>query len=466
MTTALRDLTRESLHAQARAAGVASPGMRFWGERKPPKSRTDMFAVSVRSAADGDASTSSGAAAAGQVATLRIYGPIDSWGGWWGISAAEVGEALDALPADVTEIRARINSPGGEVWEGLAITNMLRAHPARVVAVVDGLAASAASLIACAMEETVMSPGTQMMIHDASAFAYGPAAVMRKAAGFLDTISNASAELYAEAAGGTTQSWRDLMVEETWYTAQEAAAAGLADRVGVVPDVGASATAGSGDDLEDDSSGEDVDAAVEELFDLRIFQHAGRSAAPAPTLPVASAAGSTSSAAGAPSSRDTTQEGDAAVNFTDEQLTTLRQSAGVSADADADTIVAGLVEALDERAEPAAANPPGTVVLDEATVAQLRADAAAGRTALETQQRQEREATVTAAVRDGRIPVSRRDHWVAQLEADPEGAGQVLASLAAGTIPVEELGHGDGADKPLNEADTLVHELYGTEKEA
>lgn len=458
MTRTLHDMTREALAAQARAAGVAAPGMRFWGDRKPPKNRAEMFSLTVRSAIEGDVSAAPAAAQDGQVATLRVYGPIDSWGGWWGISAGDVAQALDSLGPDVSEIRVRINSPGGEVWEGLAITNMLRAHPARVIAVVDGLAASAASLVACAMDETVMSPGTQMMIHDASAFAYGPAATMRKAAGFLDTISNASAELYAEAAGGTTQQWRTLMVEETWYTAQEAAASGLADRVGVVTDQGVAATAAT-----EEPAAAPVDG-VEERFDLQIFQHAGRSHAPAPTLPTAFAAGTTSSAAGTPASRDTTQEGTAV--FNDEQLTTLRQSLGVSADADAGTVLNALTEALEERAEPTAATPPGTVVLDEATIAQLRQDAAAGRTALETQQRRDREATVEEAVRDGRIPVARRDHWVAQLEADPEGAGQVLSRLEKGTIPLEELGHGDGADKPLNEAAALVHELYGAEKEA
>lgn len=428
------------------------PRLRYWGTRRPPKNRADMFGLSVRAAAAGDTSAADSPAPAGSVATLRIYGPIDSWGGFWGISAADVSKALDGLGEDVTEIRVRINSPGGEAWEGLAILNMLRAHRARVVAVVDGVAASAASYIATGADETVMSPGTQLMIHDASAFAYGPAAVMRKAGTFLDSVSNAIASLYAEAAGGTDAAWRAVMVEETWYTAQEAVDAGLADRVGVVADAGASTTAGDDQPPELDPMSDDV----EDRFDLSIFNFAGRSHAPAPKTPAASATGLTSSAAGMPSSRDTNQEGDAAV-FNNEQLTSLRQKLGVSDDADAGTVLSALDEALNERASDSThALPPGTVTIDEGTLAQLRGDAAAGRQALDTQRKERREALVSAAVRDGRIPSARKDHWLKQLEVDAEGGEAALASLQKGTIPVQEIGH-----DTLDDAEGQPNDLYG-----
>src|SRR5690606_8982099 len=76
------------------------------------------------------------------VAVMRIYDPIDDWGGPWGLSAKEFVQALDELPEDTTEVHLHINSPGGMVWEGLAILNALRQHRARVVAIVDGIAAS------------------------------------------------------------------------------------------------------------------------------------------------------------------------------------------------------------------------------------------------------------------------------------------------------------------------------------
>src|SRR5690606_31529644 len=110
-----------------------APTYRFWGTNKPPKNAAVLCAVNPRVATDDPTK-----------ATLRLYGPIDSWGGYWGTSAKEVAQALDALGDDVTEIQLRVNSPGGSVFEGLAILNLLRAHPATVTAVVDGLAASAA----------------------------------------------------------------------------------------------------------------------------------------------------------------------------------------------------------------------------------------------------------------------------------------------------------------------------------
>jgi ATP-dependent protease ClpP protease subunit len=424
--------------ADGRPDAFDVPRLRFWGDRKPPKNRVDMFSTTVRDAAAGDGAAAGAAAgSSGKTATLRIYGPIDSWGGWWGISAADVAGALDTLPDDIDEIRVRINSPGGEVWEGLTILNMLRAHNTRTVAVVDGLAASAASIIACGLDETVMSPGTQFMIHDASGFAFGPEATMLKAGSWLGSISNAIAEVYAEQAGGTREQWRALMIAETWYTATETVQAKLADRVGVVKDEGEAATAG---ETSPEDAGDDTE--VEDRFDLSIYNYAGRSHAPAPKQPAASAAGSTSPAAAA--LRDTSQEGAAAV-FSDEQLTTLRQKLGVSADANADAVIGALDEALAERADPTNAA-PGTVNVDAGTFAQMREDAAAGREARNAQLAQERENLVSDAVKDGRIPTASKQHWLTLLENDKDGAGATLAGLAKGLIPVDEVGHADPAD--------------------
>lgn len=448
MTTQQRERSAVGLPEIPTALDV--PRLRFWGDRKPPSNRADMFSVSVTNIVDDEqeqSSTSTGSSTTGNVATLRMYGPVDSWGGIWGISARDVAAALDALDETVTEVRVRINSPGGEAWEGLAILNLLRAHRAKVVAVVDGLAASAASFIAAGADETVMSPGTQMMIHDASGFAYGPPEIMRKAATFLDSVSNAIAPLYAEAAGGTDAEWRARMVEETWYTAAEAVAAGLADRVAVVQDAGPASTAGEPDLDHDD---------VEDRFDLSIYMYAGRSNAPAPSQPVASAPGSTSQRATAP--RDTSQEGGADVD--DAQLATLRQKVGVPADADLETVFTALDEALAERAD-STAPPAGTVLIDEAVLASLTSDAAAGRQARDAQVTAAREAMVTAAVSDGRIPPARRDDWLALLAAD-EGASATLEGLPKGLIPVNEIGHADGVDDST--ANDHYADVYGDEK--
>jgi hypothetical protein len=242
------------------------------------------------------------------------------------------------------------------------------------------------------------------------------------------------------------------MVEETWYTAQEAVDAKLADRVGVITDAGTTSTAGDSDPADD----VDPTDHVEDHFDLSIFNYAGRSHAPAPKTPVASATGPKSSAGATPSSRDTNQEGDAAV-FNNEQLTSLRQKLGVSDDADAGTVLSALDEALNERASDSTpALPPGTVTIDEGTLAQLRENAAAGRQALDTQQQERRQALVSAAVKDGRIPRARKDHWLKQLEVDPQGGEQALASLQKGTIPVDEVGH-----DTLDDAEGQPRDLYG-----
>ncbi len=221
---------------------------RFHGSIEPVR-RSVLAEVSAPNVTDG-------------VATLRLYDPIDSWGGVWGVSAKEFAASLDAL-GEVTEIRLHINSPGGEVFEGVAIANLLRQHPACVVAVVDGLAASAASFIACAADETVMSPNTQLMIHDAWGLCVGNAADMRELADLLDRLSENVASIYHEKAGETVQFWREAMLAETWYSADEAVTAGLADSV-------------QGDASKDDPA----------AFDLSVFKYQGREQAPAPTTAV------------------------------------------------------------------------------------------------------------------------------------------------------------------------------------
>lgn len=230
----------------------ADPGLRYrFHGRKPPEegSRTPLRAeVPETDAADG-------------VATLRLYDPIDSWGGYWGVSAKEFATTLDSLEDDVSEIRLHINSPGGEVFEGIAILNQLRNHQARVVAVVDGLAASAASFIATGADEVVMGRNTELMIHDAWGICIGAAADMRDLAGRLDHLSDNIAGIYATKSGGTVEDWRAAMLAETWYSADEAVEAGLADRV------------------ETGDGGQSKDR-----FDLSTFNYAGRSEAPPPPV--------------------------------------------------------------------------------------------------------------------------------------------------------------------------------------
>lgn len=198
-----------------------------------------------------------------RAAVIRLYDPIDSWGGEWGVSAKEFVAALDQLPDFIDEIRLHINSPGGDVFDGIAILNALRAHDARVVAVVDGLAASAASFIAAGADELVMARNTELMIHDAWGLCVGNADDMIAMAEMLGRLSDNIASVYADKAGGTVADWRAAMAAETWYTAEEAVAAGLADRVDT--------RKATGD--------------AKDRFDLSIYTYAGRAAAPPPQRP-------------------------------------------------------------------------------------------------------------------------------------------------------------------------------------
>jgi ATP-dependent protease ClpP protease subunit len=147
--------------------------------------------------------------------------------GFWGVTADDFVKDLSAVKGDT--INLRINSEGGEVFDGITIFNALRNHAATVNVTVDGLAASAASFIAMAGDTITMDRGSQMMIHDAQTVALGNAASMRDTADLLDKASNTIASMYAERAGGTVADWRKTMAKDTWYTAEEAVAAGLAD---------------------------------------------------------------------------------------------------------------------------------------------------------------------------------------------------------------------------------------------
>lgn len=165
----------------------------------------------------------------GNSADVWIYDEI----GGWGITAQNLVSELAAL--NVAEITVHLNSPGGDVFDGIAIMNSLRDHPANVVIKVDALAASIASVIAQAGNKIIMGRNSTMMIHNASGFAMGEAEALIKMAELLTATTENIASIYAERAGGTKAQWLKVMAVETWYTADEAVAAGLADEVAPLP---------------------------------------------------------------------------------------------------------------------------------------------------------------------------------------------------------------------------------------
>lgn len=437
---------------------------RYWGDQKPDTSRPLLTfsrpaeAVTAKKQQAGEPETLS------TFGTLRIYGPIDSWGGYWGVSAKEVAQALDLL-GDVERIVVRVNSPGGESSEGRAIMNLLRAHPAECISVVDGGAYSAASYIAVGCNERVMSPGTTLMIHDTSTIIYGNADALRKQADTLDTISNSGAELYAEVAGGTVEEWRDRQKAESWYTAASAVESGLMDRVGIVPDAGPAETAGDTGPEPVDSDAVDDRARAD--YDLSLFDQ-GR--IPAPLKPPTVSAGGT-----------TQPEGAAVVDLNDTQITALREQVGFPADADADTIVAAVTEALGERAEGTSgttatatspAIPEGMALVDAAVLNQLKSDASAGAGAAKTLASQERDRAIGQALKDGKIAATSREKLVEAWDKDPASTQAILDSLTPGLVPTSEAGHesepselGAGIEIDESELDAFAASL-GMNKEA
>ncbi len=158
-------------------------------------------------------------------AEIFIYDEI----GYWGMTAQQFVKDLQDVKA--ARIKLHLNTPGGDVFDGIAIHNALRQHPATVTVQVDSLAASIGSVIAMAGEQIVMAKHSTMMIHDPWGVAMGNADDMQKMAEVLDQLGDTIAGVYVDRAGGSVREWRDRMFEETWYTDQAAVDAGLADEV-------------------------------------------------------------------------------------------------------------------------------------------------------------------------------------------------------------------------------------------
>jgi ATP-dependent protease ClpP protease subunit len=194
---------------------------------------------------------------------------------WWDdvcrcMTAKNLIDDLQSLRVD--ELHIHINSPGGEVDDGIAIYNTLRNHSARKTTFIDSLAASAASFIALAADEVVIALTGQVMIHDASTIAIGDAAELRQTADLLDRYSDNIAGIYSRKSGKTVEEFRELMRAETWFTGAEAVAAGLADR--------------TDEDVEEEEGDQDMQQRMTARHNLSLFafRYAGREKAPAPAL--------------------------------------------------------------------------------------------------------------------------------------------------------------------------------------
>jgi ATP-dependent Clp endopeptidase proteolytic subunit ClpP len=187
--------------------------------------------------------------------TLHIYDEI----GYWGITASSLVKDLASLGGK--DLTVHMNTPGGEVFDGIAIYQALKNYAGNVTVIVDALAASIGSVIAMAGNKVVMAKNATMMIHEGHTVCAGNAAEMQHKAMQLDNASANIASIYAERAGGSVESWREYMRAETWFNAEETVRVGLADEI-----------QGQSD--------------ASNVWDLSMYNYAGRMYAPDPVINV------------------------------------------------------------------------------------------------------------------------------------------------------------------------------------
>lgn len=164
-------------------------------------------------------------------AEIWIYEEIgeDFWTGN-GITAKNFQKELAEIKA--SQIDLHINSPGGAVFDGITIYNLIKQHPANVTTYIDGLAASIASVIALAGDKVIMADNALYMMHNPSGLVMGNASDMRSMADVLDKIAGTMTGTYAGKSGKKEDEISELMNNESWFTAKEALEAGFIDEIG------------------------------------------------------------------------------------------------------------------------------------------------------------------------------------------------------------------------------------------
>ncbi|HBB5361089.1 TPA: Clp protease ClpP [Listeria monocytogenes] len=166
-----------------------------------------------------------------EVAELYLYGTIGN--GWFDdITSSNVKEFLNT--SDVSQLNVHVNSGGGDVFESIAIHNLLKSHPAKISIYIDGLAGSGASVIAMAGDEIIMPNNAMMMIHKAWTVVAGNADEFRKIANDMDKIDHAVTESYTGRFVGEREELVTLLTNEEWLTADECMALGFCDSVGEI----------------------------------------------------------------------------------------------------------------------------------------------------------------------------------------------------------------------------------------
>jgi ATP-dependent Clp protease protease subunit len=199
-------------------------------------------------------------------ATLSIFDEI----GFWGTNAADFRRDLEAVTAPV--INLQINSPGGSVFDGIAIYNLLKASGKTIKAKVMGVAASIASVILMAADEIDMPANTMLMVHAPSGGVFGTATEMRDMADVLDKVQASLVATYVSRTGKSDEEIAALLVKDTWLTAAEAKDMGFADSVSDAVELTASF------DMDDERLPEAARVAFKAAADLRSSAEAAAAA--------------------------------------------------------------------------------------------------------------------------------------------------------------------------------------------
>ena len=368
---------------------------------------------------------------------LLLYGEIG-----WEVRAAEFVPALDAVTD--SHIDLHISSPGGDVFEALAIMNALKEHPATKTVYIDGLAASAASFIAVGIGgEVLMRPGAEMMIHNAQGGAWGDMNDMHAIIDRLESASATIADIYAAKTGTDAETWRAAMDAETWFSADEALAAGLVDKV--------------------EAAGEGVDnrklAGVSNT--VRGGRYRRREDAPAPQPALMNRRGAREekhmsfidklkAALGA----DPNTSQDDLLKLVNVAVAGFNPEVAVKDNPSEETVTAETASDDEENQEEVAvkdntSEEPETesidafgdvVTIDRGVYEDLLKRAATGDASVERDHQMEVAAMVDTAIKAGKVLAARRDALIAQGLEDTTALKNHLAKLAPGTIPVSEKG--------------------------
>lgn len=353
-----------------------------------------------------------------------------------GEGASTVSNVRKQLSTMAGDVVVRISSPGGDAHQGVAIMNALRGHDGNVTTIIEGLAASAASYIAIGGgRRVVMAPHSELMIHEAAQQGAGNASVFTKLASGLDRISNNIASIYATKAGGTTKQWRELMKDETWFSAEEALAAGLVDAI--------------------DNTVVTPPAAAQNIYaHLNQYRYAGRDNAPAPKLPQPRKEHLMGLFDRTPRNEDTASQG---ITFTTEQwhrlLSTLNLEADTAGPEEVIAAVDQLANSTKKDFEEAAENyahqtilnttarnaREGSITVDRKVCNDMQDYIRRGVNTTVQENRLEAEQVVDQAIRIGKAGPGRREQWIKSYLDDRERTLKALNNAAE--IPRVEIGH-------------------------